>query len=303
VASPFGPLVLICNARAGRGELKARLPRIRAELDARGLDHDVAFTAGPGEASDIACSALQRGQRFLVAVGGDGTIHEVVNGILSSGSADAVLGVVAAGTGSDFIRTFGLPRGLPEAVERLAGDGIRRIDGGRVTYTTPEGSRTRFFANIAEAGIGAAVVARARRLPGILGASVYFWAFWLTAAAYRPCTVRVSCDSWSFEGRANNVVVANGRFFGGGMRIAPVATPDDGALDVQVDHARRSESLRLMRRVYEGAHVPHPRIAEATATWAEVDAARPLAVEADGEVLGTTPARFEILPGAITLKI
>ena len=99
------------------------------------------------------------------------------------------------------------------------------------------------------------------------------------------------------------MVVANGRFFRGGMRIAPVATPDDGALDVQVDHARRSESLRLMRRVYEGAHVPHPRIAEATATWAEVDAARPLAVEADGEVLGTTPARFEILPGAITLKI
>lgn len=306
MASPFGRAVVIVNPRAGRGRVAREMPEVERELLARRIGHRIVETEGPGHAVALAREALAAGERFLVAVGGDGTVHEVVNGMLRDGrpvADDAVLGVVAAGSGCDFVRTFGLPGDSVRAVRHLAGDRTYRIDAVRVTYGDGDGQATRHFANIAEAGLGAAVVRRATRLPGWVGGARYFVGFWMELSRYRPREVRVRADRKEWSGRAVNVVVANCQFFGNGMRISPRSYPGDGLLDVQVSHGPRSEAFTLLPRIYRGEHIPNPHIRELRGRVVEVEADVPLPLEADGEPLGVTPARFEVLPQVLTLKI
>jgi diacylglycerol kinase (ATP) len=282
------------------------MPEIESLLDERGLEYEVSYTEKARDATRLARAGLERGIRLLVAVGGDGTIHEVVNGMLQDDkpvNPDAALGVIAAGTGSDFIRTFGLP-GMPRfAVGHLDGDMSFPIDVGKISYVDAGEERVRYFANIAEAGLGAEVTARAHRLPRWLGPTVYFFAFWLTLPRFRPPHVTVDLVDRAYEGKMNNLVVANGQFFGGGMKITPKAAPTDGLLDIQIDHTSRREMIALLPKVYKGEHVPHPEIGEFKRVRASVTAERPLMIEADGEVLGHTPATFELLPEVLRLKV
>jgi diacylglycerol kinase (ATP) len=306
VSSPFGPMVLICNRRSGRGGVARALPDIRGHLDERGLEYEVRSTEHAGHATEIARSALEEGRRFLVAVGGDGTIHEVVNGMIEKDEAvdpEAVLGVVAAGTGSDFIKTFGIPATASHAVAHLDGDGSFPIDIGKITYMQDGAEVVRYFPNIAEAGIGADTVARAERLPRWLGPTVYFFAFWLVIRGFRPATVKVDLVDRVHEGGMSNLVVANGQFFGGGMKVAPKATPTDGLLDIQIHNPRKKEAIAIMPKMYKGEHIPHPDIHEAKRVRVSIEADRPLRIEADGELLGSTPATFEVIRDVINLKV
>jgi len=306
VTSPFGPLVLIANPRAGRGKVDAALPQVERVLRDEGLDYRIVRTTHPGHAIEVARDALRNGERFLVAAGGDGTVHEVVNGMIQNGTPiapDAVLGVVAAGSGCDFARTFGLPGDAGSAARRLAGDRVRVIDVGTVTCTYGDVERTRYFVNIAEAGLGAAVVARTARLGRFLGAARYAGGFWLTLPGFRPAPVRLDADGHAFAWRAFNVVVANCRFYGGGMQISPKSDPADGLLDVLVMTGPKSDAFSTLPKVYRGTHLPHRDIAELRAGRIHLDADQPFPVEADGEVLGTTPVSFGIIPGVIRLKV
>lgn len=306
MASPYGDLVLIANPRSGQGRVGKELPEVERQLIARKLDYRIVETEGPGHASALAREALEDGTRFLVAVGGDGTVQEVVNGMLQDGkpvTRDAVLGVVAAGSGSDFVRTFGLPGDSVKSVRHLQGDRLYPIDVIRAEYRVGHESVSRYVANVAECGLGAAVVARAARLPRSLGRSRYFWGFWLSLAPYRPSEVVVRVDRKEFSGMANNVVVANCQFYGGGMRISPRSYPGDGLLEVQISTGPKSEAFTLIPKIYRGEHVPHRHIKELRGRVIEVDGERPLPVEGDGEVLGTTPARFTVMPEAVALKI
>jgi len=306
VTSPFGPLVIIANPRAGRGKVGAKLPEIERILRDAGLEYRVVQTTHPGHASEAARDALQRGERYLVAAGGDGTVHEVVNGMLDDGQPvvpDAVLGVMPAGSGCDFVKSFGLPGDAVQAAQHLVGDQVRLIDVGRVTYSSGRAEVTRYFTNIAEAGLGAAVVDRASGLPGFLGPAKYFCGFWLTWPRFRPATVRVEADGHAYQWRAYNVVVANGRFYGGGMHISPKSEPDDGALDILVMAGPKSEAFTAVPKVYRGTHLPHRNIVELRASRVQVEADPPLPIEADGEHLGVTPATFEIIPLPIRIKV
>jgi len=316
VSSPFGPLVLIANPRAGRGQVQAALPRVERVLRDEGLGYRIVRTTHPGHATEAAREALLAGERYLVAVGGDGTVHEVVNGMLQDGRPlvpDAVLGVVAAGSGCDFVRSFGLPGDAVQAARHLAGDDVRSIDVGTVTcaVTSTGGgaTTTRYFVNIAEAGLGGAVVARAARFNGVngfgrfLGGARYACGFWLTLPRFRPTAVRLDADGHAFGWRAFNVVVANCRFYGGGMQISPKSDPGDCLLDVLVMTGPKSDSFTTLPKVYRGTHLPHRNIAELRAGQVHVDADRPFPVEADGEVLGTTPASFGIIPSGVRLKV
>jgi diacylglycerol kinase (ATP) len=306
VTSPFGPLLLICNARAGRGGAQRALPEVRARLRERGLDHEVVFTSGPGDATTLAREALDSGARFLVAMGGDGTLHEVLNGMVADDRAvvpEAVLGVVAAGTGCDFVRTFGMPALATHAVAHLDGPESFRIDIGKATIHGAGGDAVKYFANIAQVGLGAEVARLAGRLPGGLGPILYPLSFWVTVARWRAADATVDLVERSYKGRLNTVVVANCQFFGRGMRVAPKAVPTDGLLDVLVDHASKVEQLAALPRVYRGEHLPHPQVLEAKRARVSVAAERPLLVEADGEVLGRTPATFEVLREAVRLKV
>ena len=304
--SPFGPLVLIANPNSGKGRVGQELPEIERQLNSLGLRSRIVQTEGPGHATRLAREALEAGERFIVAAGGDGTVQEIVNGMLRDDRPvddQAVLGVVAAGSGSDFVRTFGLPGDSIRSVRHLAGDLLYPIDVIRIDYRDADGPATRYCPNIAEAGLGGAVVARARRLPRWIGRTRYFLGFWLSLGGFRPAEMKVRVDRKEFSGRANNVVVANCQFYGAGMKISPRSYPGDGALDVQISHGPKSEAFTLIPKIYRGEHLPHPNIAEFRGRVVTVDAERPLPVEADGEVLGTTPATFTVLPQVILLKI
>ena len=306
MTSPFGPLVLIANPRAGRGKVGEALPKIERILTDTGLDYRVVRTTHPGHATQAARDALLGGERYLVAAGGDGTVHEVVNGMIAGDqpvAADAVLGVVAAGSGSDFVRSFGLPGDAVEAAHHLAGDSVRNIDVGKVTCTDGTAEVTRYFANIAQAGLGGAVVARSATLPGFLGPAKYVTAFWLMLPGFRPGTVRVDADGEAFCWRAHNVVVANCRFYGGGMHISPKSKPDDGALDVLVMAGPKSDAFTIVPKVYRGTHLPHRNIVELRANRVRVETGLPFQIEADGETLGTTPATFEVIRTPIRVKV
>jgi diacylglycerol kinase (ATP) len=306
LSSPFGELLLIANPRSGRGRVGDELPEVERQLIARGLRYRILVTDGPGHATAAAREALESGTTFLVAAGGDGTVQEVVNGMIENDrpvAPEAVLGVVAAGSGCDFVRTFGLPGDATRAIRHLEGDRLYPIDLIRAEYRHGEGSVVRYVPNIAEVGLGGAVVVRAARLPRWLGRSRYFWGFWLSVGRYRPSQLDVKVDRKEFSGRANNIVVANCQFYGGGMKISPRSYPGDGLVEVQISTGPKSDAFTMIPKIYKGEHVPHPNIKEMRGKVISVDAERPLPVEGDGEVLGTTPATFTVLPQIVALKI
>jgi diacylglycerol kinase (ATP) len=231
-------------------------------------------------------------------------VNEVVNGI--AGRDDLELAVIARGTGWDFVRTYGIPRAIDDAV-RIALDGASRtIDLGRVTYRAWAGSDTEaYFANIASAGMSGAIAQRANETTKALGGKVsYLWATLAVFARWRNDEVRVSVDGEIRTGRMHDVVVANGRYFGGGMMMLPDAEPDDGLFDVLlIGDLTKRDLLVTLPKTYRGKHLPHPKADVLRGAVVTVDADTPLPIELDGEQPGTTPARFEIVPRAIRIRV
>jgi diacylglycerol kinase (ATP) len=308
VSQPFGPPLLVGNPSAGVGRDPV-LPRLSAALRSRGIVHDQAETEGPGHATVLARQAVLDGRRFVVAVGGDGTVHEVVNGLVDAETGrvrgdDPVLGIVAGGTGCDLTRTFGLDRPPEVIAEHLDGDQTVALDLGRVHLVGTSGDRrTVLFANIAEAGYGGLVTALANRLPRRLGTARYALAIVGAVARFRLVHTTVTVDQGTTSEPMSNVVVANGQFFGGGLHVAPRALPYDGKFNVQVWQGKPLDVLRAGPDLRKGTHLARADVREWQSSTVEVDGERPLLIEADGEVLGTTPATFDVLPGVLRLKI
>ena len=307
MSSVFGPLRLIVNPRAGRGVVGRTLPELEAELRARSLDYDVVQTRRAGHATEAARSALDEGLRYLIAVGGDGTVHEVVNGMFQDGKAvapEAVLGVAAAGSGCDFVRTFGLDRKPKFLGPHFASDTWMDIDVGLATFVRPDGTPgSRLFANIAEVGYGAEVVRRAARLPRFIGRLRYLLGAYGAIRGHHRQTAPVTVGHTTATVPVVNLVVANAQFFGGGMNVAPRALPDDGQFNVQIYNGDRSQVFLLTRKMFRGDHLPDPKIIEYQSPTVSFAPPDPMPVEADGEVLGTTPATFSVLHQVLRLKI
>lgn len=299
---------LIANPQCGSKAGTEMLSRLTDALTARGLDFDVVETTEPGHATQVARKALEEGWRYLVAVGGDGTVNEVLNGMFDEAdtplASDAVLGVAALGSGCDFARTFGLDRS-PEIIARhLDGDALLPIDVGVLSYTDADGAPARrLFANIAEVGYGAEVVRRAQRFPRWFGRFRYLvGAYGAIRAMRRPeATVHVGRTSKTVP--VVNLVVANGQFFGGGMKVAPRALPDDGRFNVQIYHGQRSQLFLLTTKIFRGEHLPDPYIAEYNADSVTFEPPEAMPLEADGELLGTTPVTCSLLQRVLRVKI
>jgi YegS/Rv2252/BmrU family lipid kinase len=239
-----------------------------------------------------------------VAVGGDGTVYEIANGL--AGRDGVELAVVPRGTGWDFVRTYRIPRRLEDAV-RVALEGKpRTIDLGRVRYRGWDGREAEaLFANIASAGMSGAIAMRANESSKALGGKVsYLWATLAVFSRWRNDEVHVAVDGEARSGRMHDVVVANGRYFGGGMMICPDAVPDDGLFDVLlIGDLSKGDLLLTLPKTYRGRHLPHPKAELLRGATVEVDAAEPLPLELDGEQPGTTPARFEVVPAALRLRV
>jgi diacylglycerol kinase (ATP) len=305
---PFGIPLLVVNPHAGRGD-HGILRRLVAALHARGVEPVVARTTRAGDAGPMARDAVLAGRRFIVAVGGDGTVHELVNGIVDAETGqvlgdDPVLGVVGAGSGCDLMRTFGLNRSPEVLADHLLTGDTLALDLGRARTTQSDGSvQVRLFANVAEAGYGGTVTQLANRLPRRVGKARYAAAIVGSAPSFRRVTATVTVDGGTVTEPMCNVVIANAQFFGGGLKVAPRALPTDGRLNVQTWGGRPIDVLLAQPQLRRGTHLRRDDVREWQSEAVTVDAERPLRIEADGEVLGTTPATFDVLQGALRLKI
>jgi diacylglycerol kinase (ATP) len=305
---PFGSPLLVVNPQAGRGDQRI-VERLLAALHAHGVEPVIARTTRAGDAGTMARDAVLAGRRFVVAVGGDGTVNELVNGLVDARTGEVVgdepvLGVVSSGSGCDLMRTFGLDVSPEVMADHLVTGDTLAIDLGRVRTTRPDGSdEVRLFANVAEAGYGGTVTRLANRLPRRVGRARYGAAIVGSAPSFRRVTATVSVDGGTVTDTLCNVVIANGQFFGGGLKVAPRALPTDGRLNVQTWGGRPIDVLLAQRQLRTGAHLRRDDVREWQSTTVTIEAERPLRLEADGEVLGTTPASFDMLPQVLRLKI
>lgn len=301
------PTLVIVNPASRAGATGRRWARVEAQVREALGPLEVERTRGPRDAERVAREAARAGVERLVVAGGDGTASEVVTGLLAAGLAGEVrIALLPLGTGGDLRRTLGVPGELDAALAQLAKGAERRIDAGRLEYAAADGStRVAFFANVASFGLGGLVDALVARAPRLLGGSAAFlWASLQAVARYRAEPVRLRVDGeLAYQGRVALVAAANGRFFGGGMQIAPEARIDDGLFDVVVVPALpRLRLVANMPSLYRGTHLAHPEVTLRRGTRVEVECAgAPLLLDVDGEPLGSLPARFELLPGALTV--
>src|ERR1700686_2441962 len=312
---------LVVNPPSGDRATDRHFDQIAAAVRGSLGECEHGFTEGPRHATELTRAALRSGADLVVAIGGDGTINEVVNGFfepLRLGEAPrpiapgVALAILPRGTGGDFRRTLGLDGELAKSAARLRGE-ARRVDLGRVDYTERGGAlASRLFINVSGAGVGARIVAISNAGSKVLGGKLTFLLASLRGlAGWTDVRIRAILDDGPAEELSiTSFSVANGRFFGGGMEVAPGARIDDGIFHVTIwSGFGLGDFILKAGRMYDGSHVKLAGTRVATAKTvrlapgaaARVGASAEVAVEADGEELGHLPADFTILPGALSL--
>jgi diacylglycerol kinase (ATP) len=292
-------VLVIVNPAAGGGRTQARWLRLRERLFRTGLAFDWTWTAGPGDATEHARRAVRAGTGLVVAVGGDGTLNEVLNGVIGhDGRARAALAMIATGRGRDACRNLGLPADGDGAIGALARGREQRVDAGVVEW--PGGRR--YFLNAAGAGFDADVARRAQSQRGS-GTIPYLLGVFAALARHAPAPTVVTTDGGAWSGRAICVVAANAARYGGGMTIAPGAMPTDGLLDLVVlGDIGRLELVRWLPALYPGTHLRNPKITLRRCRDAAVRAPAGWHVHADGELVARTPVTFRIVPAAVRIR-
>lgn len=309
VTSPFGSLAVIVDPTAGEGRVAAEVGAVERALAHRGLEHRIQVAEAPGDVSRLATAALDEGYRYLAAVGDDGTVQDVVNGMFRDGKTivdSPVLAVMAAGSGCDLVRSFGLPGDVEGASSHLMGENTYELDVMKIRARGRNGAtEVRYAHNVAEVGLHASATAKAAGFPRWMGNGRRFAGFWAAYAGTRRAVLDVVVDGRPQQHRAWSVIVGNGQFADGGLRLSPRSFPGDGVLDALLFTGPKSDAYRLLPRIFRhGDHVPDPGIKELRARVAlRIDGPRPLPVVADGSVLGTTPVTFQVVPRQILLKL
>lgn len=302
---------------AGGGRLRRAWPQINAALEKEIGGFELRQTGDAGDAAIFAHAFALSGYSLVIAVGGDGTVSEVADGLLMAGQEGAELpelGIVPCGSGSDFARSLGIAKGAAMAAKRIAAGAVRSIDVGRVSYVDDHGRLARrHFINIASLGVSgpaARAVNEDRRKGRVSATALFYWRTVSEFIRYRFQHVRIRVDNGDpIEGAIGVVAVSNGKFFGSGMMIAPDAVLDDGLFDVVI--LRGAGKLKLVwdiRLLYGGRHRNHPAITILRGRRVNVE---PLGdpdvngalVEVDGECLGRIPATFEMVPRGLKLRL
>jgi len=299
---------VIVNPRSADGATGREWRRLGDELERAIGAFEVTFTGAPGDATRICREALRAGCRRIIAVGGDGTLSETVNGFFSHGepvSPEAVFGFIMRGRGNDFRRSLGIAHDPEEYIRRIAGGNVREIDLGKITYLTHEGvEASRIFDNIVTLGMGGEVdrrvnESRAARLLG--GTGAFLLATLTPLVRYRNRRIRLCVDdAFERELRIRLVAVANGRYAGGGMLFAPQAELDDGLFDVVViGDLGRWETMRHLPALYSGKMAEHPEIFALRGRVITATSPEEVLIDVDGEPLGRLPVSIEVLPRAL----
>jgi YegS/Rv2252/BmrU family lipid kinase len=304
--------VVVVNPHSAGGKTEKRWPQLRELIHEAFGPFEHRFTDSQvGSATRLTREALQGGADLVVAMGGDGTINEVVNGFYDGTRAlapTAAFGVLPAGTGGDFIKSIGTSRDVRIAAEQLRRATPRAIDLGRLTFTAHDGSQQmRHFVNIASFGISGLVDQFVNRSSKTLGGTATFAMATMRAGlSYKNPLVRLTFDgNPPKEGRIYNVAVANGRYFGGGMKVAPGAALDDGMFDVITMGSFGFAHLLLRGLdIYSGKHLTHKNVSVHRCKRVEASSldGEEVLLDVDGEQPGRLPATFELITGGLKVR-
>jgi YegS/Rv2252/BmrU family lipid kinase len=291
----------IVNPASGRARARAVWPSVERELGRTGVSVDVELTTRPHEGEAIARAAAHSGRRRILVAGGDGSVHDVVNGIMNAGlDADdrVTLAVAPGGTGNDWARSLGIGRDPQAIVAAIIGGRTRLLDVGAIDFPQAPAPTRRWFVNVAGAGYDAHVIARLpERVPSALA---YFKGALSGLASYRSPLFHVAADGVTIDSRLLLALVANGRYCGNRMHVAPNARLDDGMFDVVlIDDVSLASVLVKIAKLYRGTILGDPVVRHLRTASVRIDAEPRVAVEADGQVIGETPAEFSLRPRAI----
>lgn len=288
------PIAIILNPAAGRG----RGAGFKTQIESALPDAKIWQTTRAGEATELARRTVQEGATLVVAAGGDGTLGEVLNGIFGRG---AKLGVLPLGTGNDFARCIGIGTGLENALQVLQSGTARAVDVGKAEI----GETSRYFLNVAGAGFDSRVAARIndhrpKLLSKLSGTGAYLFACLAEMRRFPLADFRLELDEKIVETHAVLCAIANASSYGGGMLVAPGADLGDGLFEVcLIKELSRGAFLRAFPSVFAGKHIHHPKVEMFKAAKVRLESEPALPVLVDGEIVGKTPATFEILPRAI----
>lgn len=308
------PLVIV-NPKSAGGSTRDNWSAIASDIRTHFGPFQVAFTKAAGDGSNIAMMAAEAGRKFIIACGGDGTINEVANGILDSG-IDVEFGVLPSGTGGDFRRSLGMPQSTREAARALRNGKPRWIDVGRITFQSHNDETvSRYFLNVSSFGLAASIIERVKSnkaldwlpLGGVRGRAGFALSTLQEVVGLDPVTVRVKIDGREEKLlQTVNFCVANARYFGGGMMIAPKAKLDDGYFDlVNIGDIRTAKIILNAYTLYKGSHLDLSEVKSSLAKKIEVLPASPgdeIHLETDGELPGKLPAVYEIIPKALRIR-
>lgn len=310
-----GPVrcTVIINPTAGSGRAGRQEPYLRQELEKANISHAWAPTERPRDAEHLARQAVEDGSDAILIVGGDGTLNEVVHGFLDTAGVPRrgpALCLLPVGTGGDFRKSFGWEAGVSACVERLRRFDKRPLDLGLVDLTTLDGGRERrAFVNILSFGVGGLTDRLVNAGPKWVGGkAAFFWGALRATLAYRPAPVEVVVDGTTWlTSPILNVALANGRYFGGGMRVAPEADPGDGLLDlVAITDRTKLEGVALAPHLYRGTHLGQAGVLTRRGKRVEARPTRAGAevlIDLDGEMPGRLPLTAELVPGGLDILV
>jgi YegS/Rv2252/BmrU family lipid kinase len=297
----------IVNPNAGNGKGKKDWDRISALFARENIPISMRFTERKCQAIDFAREAIEAGFAKIISVGGDGTLNEVINGIFTQNKVppkEIVVGMIPVGTGNDWGRMFGIPLVYEGAVDVIKENKIMLHDIGVVSYYSGAGQHTRYFINIAGLGFEALVVKKTNKQKdkGRSNQCIYLYNLLSSLISYKRTNADMIIDGKKVTSRIFSINVGNGRYCGGGMRQTPDALPDDGLLDVTVIRDMgRIEIIKSLKILYDGTILSHPKVDGYRCRNLRVTSENILYAEADGELLGHTPAEFSLIPGGINV--
>lgn len=308
------PLVIV-NPKSAGGSTRDNWAAIASDLRAHFGPYNVAFTKAAGDGQSLARKGAESGRGLIIACGGDGTVNEVANGILESGT-NAEFGVMPSGTGGDFRRSLGIPQASRDAARALKNGKTKPVDVGRVTFKNHAGETvSRYFLNVSSFGLAASIIERVKSnktlewvpLGGVRGRASFALSTLQEVVGLDPVTVRVKIDDGEERPlQTVNFCVANARYFGGGMMIAPDAKLDDGRLDlVNIGDIRTAKILLNAYTLYIGSHLDLKEVKSSLVKKIEVSPVGrdEIHLEIDGELPGRLPAVYEVVPAALRVRV
>lgn len=300
---------IVINPLAGGGKGKSDWPSIKNLLAKHGISYDYAFTEHKYHAVEITVKAINNGYSKIIAMGGDGTLNEVVNGIFIQkkiAPTEITVGVIAVGTGNDWFRMYSIPLDYSNCIQAIAKGKTFKQDIGRVEYYESMVQNHRYFANAAGVGFDAEVALRTNRLKehGRRGAVLYMFSLLKALLIYRHTTIDIAIDDTKIHEKAFSLTLGIGRYNGAGMMQVPNAIANDGLFDITL--IRKVSKLNVIwniHRLYNGSILSHPKISSYQGRTIKISSSHPIKLEADGESLGESPFTFTIIPEAINVIV